>query len=369
MPYVQVLGTGFESEKYLDLNGTEGYIGSSIADFKVPEFESAINLRPRINPFVNFDRYYSVYLQYEKDVEYHYVFFVRPQLNIVEGIPAPPPSMNFSSSSGMYRMSTPKLTSQAENNPTISWIANSHGEVVYNLIKGGFNHHFMAYLTGRVEQISVPDFAISTYAVAQPVTGYTLPLAGNAIESLSNGGEFSVTFRDDAYHRIEKTFRIWIEYMHCMSLGLMDPIRHEDSPNNGPVANNYVDYMGSTYNVCTRADGSEIVWIDKFTGILPTEIPDSNMSFNRGGQTESQITIPFKYFHHRACDNAIIMDFNYNAGGGRPITGGRVATTYPIFNPYLRYNVGEDVAGNGMVTHPYIRYDRNQQKYFLEWIY
>lgn len=365
MPYVELIGSGFSTTKVINdpLGFREG-----VTRYKIPEYESSLNITPRINPWANFDRYYSVYLQYEKDVEYQYVFFVRPQLNIVKGIPEPPPSINFGTVEAMYRILSPELTDQANNNPTISWVANTHGEIIYNLIKGGYNHHFMPYLTGRVESLSIPDFAINTYSITQPVTGYNLPLAGNAIES-TTGGDISITFRDDGYHRILNMFRVWIEYMHCVTTGLMDPVRHQDSKNNGPIANNYLDYMGSIYSICTRADGSEIVWFDKFTGVIPTEVPDGNMSFNRGGATESNIQIPFKFFHHRACDNAIIMDFNYNAANGKPLKNGRIATTYAIHNKKLGLNVASEVAGNGMVNHPYIRYDHKLQKYFLEWIY
>lgn len=323
------------------------------------QLSNGLNLTPDALPWTSFDRYYSVYMEYEKDIEYQYVFFVRPQLNLVEaGTRAP--SRNNALGIDVGRLPSPKLNAQTQKNPVIAMIAATHGECIYNLIKDGFSHHFIPYFTSRTESIQIPDFSIKTYSISQPYSGYQMPFAGHGIES-TTGGSFDVTFRDDGAHRIANSIRVWLEYINCVTLGTMDPIVHTNTTNRniGPIANNYFDYMGSIYTISTKADGREIVWFDKFTGILPTGIPDSNHSFNRGSiNNDNQISIPFQYFHHKACDLAILGDFNYNAYGGVDTQNwGSVSS----------YNWKYGGVGNGIVGTPFITYDNTYKKLYLNW--
>lgn len=318
------------------------------------------NIRPSKLPWMNFDRYYSIYSQWEKDVEYQYVFVTRPQLNIVDemAVRSIPKESEFAYESG--RLPTPTLNAQAVRNPIIGMAATMHGEIVYNLIKSGYSHHFIPYFTERVSGIEVPDFDIKSYSISQPYTGFTMPFAGTGFESLT-GGSLNLSFRDDAEHRIENTFRIWIEYMHCVAFGSMDPIVHDNQTfrNKGPIANHYFDYMCSIYTISTKADAREIVWYDKFTGCMPTQIPDRNHSFNRGGgNTETEISIPFQFFHHRACDPSILGDFNYNAFGGKNSLNWESSSRY--LTPYHG-------TGNGMTGTPFIEIDNRYKKIYLSW--
>ena len=326
----------------------------SDSDYLNPDkLRMSMDILPSHNPWNTFNRYYSVYPYLEVDNILQYIFFTRPVLNLCEPFTAGMSTdINFSKSGNF---TAPKLLEQASNNPIISYIAHTHGECIYNLIEYGYKHQFIPYFTGRVESIQVPDFQIKYYSLNQPYTGYSLPLGGNGIES-TTGSSFSVTFRDDESYRILTTHRALLEYIHCVNFGSMDPKLTE----NGPIAQNYVDYSMSVYQIAVRAEGHEILWFDKFTGVIPTDLPDNIFSFNRNSRVENKISINYQYFHHRACDPCILRDFNYNAFNGQTPIG------VNIMDDYDSSVIGN---GNGQAGTPFISVGTGslQGKFFLEW--
>lgn len=291
-----------------------------------------LNISPAGNPFDKFDRYHSVYPTDEMENLISYVFFVRPKICLLDPVRG--------------------LSKQAENDPVIKYIWKTSPECIHYLSRySKYHHHFIPYFTGRVESIQVPDFQLKQHEIAQPFTGYKLPFAGPGIES-TTAGTVNVTFRDDKYLRILNTHRVWTEYIHNVVFGLMDPILEGML---GPIAENRIDYAGSIYEILCRPDGHEIVWWNKYTGIFPTNLPDSNFSYNHGSSYENKVSIDYIYFHHRACDPVQLRDFMYNAN----VYSGRVIPNYV-----------EDQAnsGNGIVGTPVITRSKRGETFELHFM-
>ena len=281
------------------------------------------------DPWQNFDRLYSIYLNNDEVETRQYVFFVRPELYLVDdaGTNANGQDMVLSKESRTFY--DPFMQYMKANHEVIlRSLTAEFGRVnlgVEAVARSGIgqagyggnvtddngvpltNHCFIPYLVGRTESLQIPDYQIKTFNLVQPYTKYALPYSTSTMESQS-GGTFDVTFREDAQMRIHKLFFTWIYYMD----GVM---RNRFKPKDKYIMYNAIDYATSVYHIVCDVTGQNIIWWSKYTGVIPTSVPNSDLSFNRGGKTENTVTIPFSYFYHEALNPHILSDFNYNSLG------------------------------------------------------
>lgn len=246
-----------------------------------------------------FDRLYSVHPNFELSSTCTYVFFVRPDLNILEKKTHQLISLD-------HNRKFYTQNSSPNRDQFFRWMNKAHPWVLSQLSGNRITgHDFMPLLTGRVESISLPDYKIKDYKLTQPFTGYNMPYASHALESMT-GGEFEVTFRDDGEMRILKLFQTWLYYINGVTRNIF-------SPKASYISNNKADYCTSVYVFTCKPDASEIIHWMKYTGAFPTTAPHSGQSFNLRGQTNNKVTIPFSYFHQEPLNPLSIIDFNKNA--------------------------------------------------------
>lgn len=279
----------------------------------------------------NFDRWYSVDLNKEGPSGRHYLFFCRPDLNLIESDSSSSTEKVLNKSNGIggdpyfqyladfYPDIISSLTAEfnmdgAQSNLLGSAQAGSgYGNSMYNTSEGGKTdlpiHAFMPFLTSRAESLQLPDYSIKTEEIRQPYTRYGIPYATSALESMT-GGDFDITFRDDKYFSIRKLFYAWIYYMD----GVM---RDRFQPKDKYITYNCFDYATSIYDFQVDDTGENVVWWTKYTGCFPFQVPISDLSFNRGSDPDSRCTISFKYFMCEPLSYATLIDFNYNSLGYR----------------------------------------------------
>lgn len=248
-----------------------------------------INLRKTSDPLWYIDRLYSVFPEYELTTLHQYVFFTRPDLNILRG-------------SG----ENVTISKTASHDPFFNYLWKTD-PVLYKSLTSKLTevNDFIPYLTGRTTSIQLPDQNIKTYSINQPYTNYLLPYAGNNYES-TTGGTFDVTFREDNKNRIINLFQCWNLYMHYLSRNMCVPKRTY-------INQNKCDYASSVYVITCTADNNTIVHWSKYTGVFPINVPWSDLSFNQGGDTARTRTIQFQYFHVEHMNPYILHDLNKNA--------------------------------------------------------
>lgn len=280
--------------------------------------------------YQNFDRYYSIYNNLEMDALRQWVFFVRPECNIVQENNSKSPVGKIGNDRFMMDM------------------INRHNIVTLQLTNQlSYDHDFMTFLVGRTESLQLPDLSIKNYTISQPYTNLLMPYGGNAWES-KTGGTFDVTFREDASLRIHRLFQTWVHYIDGVTRG-------EWSPKSKYWHWNKFDYTGSVYYFICGPDGETILWWGKYTGVFPTAVPNSDMSFNLRGGAENKTSIPFVYYYFEALNPDVIVDFNRNAHA----TG--TLSYVPHYDP--------DIVGspNGVVGIPFIGSENNGYTYKLYW--
>lgn len=318
-------------------------------------------------PWVDFDRFYSVDLETELPSGRHYIFICRPDLYLVDGNSK---SMKLSSDS---RVSTdPYFTYLSQFHPEIiSSLTSEFTEMKSTRLKpsGGTGdnyvssirengttyilstqHAFIPYLTSRVESLQLPDYTIKNSAFVQPYTKYTLPYTSSAIES-TTGGSLDITFREDKYFSLHKLFYAWIYYQNNV-------MRNIFKPKDRYIKYNELDYATSIYDIIVDDTGENIIYWSKYTGCVPTSVPMSDLSFNRNSGAETKITIPFSYFYCEHMDQNILLDFQYNSLGytamdsyfkDRKMFPFSISQTTPMYNADTF--LGKNFVGRPVIFH------------------
>jgi hypothetical protein len=191
--------------------------------------------------------------------------------------------------------------------------------------------------------MQLPDYVVKSYTLTQPYTKYSLPVGVNAIES-STGGTFDVTFREDKDLNITKLFYAWAYYIDGVS-------RNVFSPKKKYLLYNALDYATSVYDIAVGPTGEDIVYFGKYTGVIPTNVPISDLSWSKGGTPQTTMSVSFSYFMYESFNSDILVDFNYNSLGYIYMneSGGS-----PDMYSIATYNPEEVTSGVAMVGRPFI---------------
>src|SRR5699024_10862866 len=115
-----------------------------------------------------------------------------------------------------------------------------------------------------------------------------------------------------------------------------------------------------------------VLYWTKYTGAIPTNVPMSDLSFNRNGSAETNVTISFSYFYCEHMNREILMDFNYNSMGyiamntyapNNKLNPVSLDQTAPIYN-------SDNFLGKNFVGRPVILYmkDRGKPCIKLRWL-
>lgn len=322
--------------------------------------------------WTKFDRFYSIDTVTENPSTKHYIFICRPDLFLVEeGSTAlklskesrvnKDPYFNYlaqfhphiiSSLTGEFAGQNVARTSKAA--AADSGYGNSRNQDNTKVISNGGSpvnltlHAFIPFLSGRVESIQLPDYTIKQNTMVQPYTKYSVPYTTSAIESCT-GGSFDLTFREDEEYSIHKMFYAWIYYQNCV-------MRNIFKPKEKYIMYNAFDYATSIYDFLVDHTGENILYFAKYTGCIPTSVPMSDLSFNKGGSPETSVTIPFAYYVCEHMDFNILMDFNYNSLGYIAMNGpfsARKLYPFPIENTIPIYDqntfLGRNLVGRPVV--------------------
>ena len=263
----------------------------------------------------DFDRFYSVDLQNELPSGRHYIFMCRPDLYLLKSgstelCDASRVSMDpyFIYLAQFHPEIIASLTTDSDGMKSLA-VNDASGEIYKGLLKSYkvMQHDFIPYLTSRAESLQIPDYKIESSSIVQPYTKYTIPYTTSAIGS-TTGGNFTITFREDRYYSIHKLFYAWIYYQNNV-------MRNIFSPKETYIAQNALDYATSIYDFIVDETGENIIYWTKYTGCVPTNVPMSDLSFNRGGDAETKVGIDFDYFLCEHMDLNILVDFQYNSLG------------------------------------------------------
>ncbi len=173
--------------------------------------------------------------------------------------------------------------------PTTAALFNDpEGRFLFSQLTRDNSGIFMPLVYNKAMSMNVNDMSMETVPVGKTFYGHNMIYAMHN-EEHRVAGTLSIPFRNDRFLSILKMMTLWYNYIQAVSFS--DSIQ----PSEYDQKHGIIDYMGSIYYLITTANHRDIVFWQKFTGVMPNKIPLSYFNSNDGPILEDTINIDFSY--------------------------------------------------------------------------
>ena len=219
-----------------------------------------------------------------------YVFFTRPDLNILTRAEGSTDFTLNDENTGH----DPKYKYLWQNNP---WCLKS-------LVSAGNPHHkFMVLLSNEALSFEVGDVVLKTMEHGETYNGNKI-IYGRSDQESNAAGEMSIRYIDTVNLDIFKLHLVWTDYINKVSRGVF-------SPKIGYMKNRILDYAVSCYYFLCAADGSTILYWQKLTGVFPVNTSENTFSWDSGTLlAKPEINIKYMYSFKSSMDMFSLYEFN-----------------------------------------------------------
>ena len=285
----------------------------------------------------SFNRNKVAYPDKELSKTFAYVFFTRPDLNILTRASG---SKDFS------------LTKQMSYDLKYEYLYKNNPWCLKSLIDAGNpNHKFMIFLSNEALSFEVGDIVLKTHEHGETYNGHKIMYGRSDIES-NIAGEMSVRYIDTVNLDVFKLHLAWVDYINKVSRGVFYPKREY-------IRGKILDYACSCYYILCGPDGSTILYWQKLTGVFPVNTGENVFSWDSGTLlAKPEINIKYMYSFKSSMDPLILHEFNELTSASR-----KYKYSYDANNLF----------GGSTLTHaPYIKLDDTDvvgnQIYRLMWV-
>jgi hypothetical protein len=246
---------------------------------------TALNLNiTREDWFSSFNRYRLITPDSLLGKTKGYVFFTRPDLNIITD--------NLSNEVGLFFFN----------------MASQHAGIIGALeTNTSSSHKFINLLGNRCTGLEMQDETLETKELADTLTGWKLNYGLNLIKSQTSN-TVTTSFIEDEQLSIYLLFKIWCEYISAVSRGIM-------KPTDTYLHTKQLDYASSIYYILTAEDGESVLFWSKYTGCFPTNVPSSNFSDSIDSPVKlPKYSINWQYAFKKDYDPYSLAEFNNLSG-------------------------------------------------------
>lgn len=161
---------------------------------------------------------------------------------------------------------------------------------------------FIPIITNSAKSFTPSDMTLDTLEAYRTRDGYfyTLPKSTTMSET---SGSFSISVTETDNLDFLKMLSIWVGYIKNISNGVF-------VANSEMIKQNMIDYMSSLYFFFVGPDGRTIKYWCRYTGVYPTNVPYSALSYNKGSNQQVEIDLNFTYQFKEEMDPRLLEDFN-----------------------------------------------------------
>lgn len=267
--------------------------------------------------FNSFNRFKVKFPDYDLSKSFAYVFFTRPDLNLVND-------------------TCDALADQVKNDPYFKDIWGTNRNVIKSLTKGvNSQHSFHEFLSNTCTSFEVSDEVIKTEEVGTNFLGFKIMYGMNNHDSIT-AGTFNITYEDDRELTIYKINKCWTEYISQVSKGIIEPKREYK-------LSRILDYASSAYYFLCAEDGETIIYGHKYVGVFPTNAPASVTSWTKGNlMSKPEVTIQYAYSFRESINLLMMAEFNLQSSS-------MAKRMLPIYDKSL------GSTGNAFAGAPYIQ--------------
>ena len=225
----------------------------------------------------------------ELNKTFAYVFFTRPDLNILE------------LESGTTNLS---LTDQTRYDKKYFYLWNNNPWCLKSLVDAGNPYHkLMVLLSNEALSFEVGDIVLKTEEHGETYNGHKIMYGRSDIES-NIAGEVSIRYVDTINLDVFKLHTAWVDYISKVSRGVFYPKREY-------IKKRILDYACSCYYFLCGPDGSTILYWQKLTGVFPLNTGENTFSWDSGTLlAKPEINIKYAYSFKSAMDPITLFEFN-----------------------------------------------------------
>lgn len=265
------------------------------------ETEGIIPLSDKILPKGDSFRQINRYRIYDNDFlasSIGYIFFTKPDLNLInfnnptsKDSSGPTEISHLKYDTFLYAFAMTELGQKIMSSLTLS-----------NITYRSSNNNFINILTNLAENFDTKDVQMRTTEIGENFYGYKMSVPSTFIDSVTPDS-FSINYTETSDLRITYLHKVWMDYMQAVKLGTI-------SPKEIYRKNKIIDYMSSVYFFLCGEDGQSIKYFSKLTGVYPTNVPYSGLSWQLGQGGLKRMSVIYQYSFKEDLDPQILMDFN-----------------------------------------------------------
>lgn len=238
----------------------------------------------------SFNRNKCVIPDYHLNKTFAYVFFTRPDCNILKN-----------GSSGW------QLTEDVKSDPKYVYLKKNNLSCLKSLVgDGNPNHDFLVLLSNEARSYEVSDHVIQTVNHGETYTGGRV-VYGRSDHESNTSGEISVRYTDSVNLDIFKLHTVWVDYINKVYRGVF-------RPKDDYISKKILDYACSCYYFLCGSDGQTILYWQKLTGVFPVNTGESTFSWDCGTLlSKPDISIKYMYSMKTPMDIVHLNEFNMRA--------------------------------------------------------
>jgi hypothetical protein len=243
-----------------------------------------------------FNRFHVQYPDYFMNNTIGYVFFTRPDLNIMS-----------QDDNGAY--STSDFADQVLNDSQLSYIVKASPETAKLLTVGySSDHYFNPLLSNTVMSLDVSDESIDTLETGETFTGFKTQYAKSNIRSMT-AGTISLTFPETYNAAITHMHQLWCGYESGVYRGSL-------KPKDTYIWNKELDYACDIYYFLVDAEDLILRYWCKYTGCFPLNVNKSVFSFSGDTQiNHPSLNVSYAYFAREDMSLVNLNEFNNSSIG------------------------------------------------------
>lgn len=237
----------------------------------------------------SFNRNKTAYPDKDLSKTFAYVFFTRPDLNIL--------------ATGA-NTGTLAMNEQTHYDPKYKFLYFNNPWCLKSLVSNGNPYHkFLVLLSNEAKSFEVNDTVLKTVEHGETYTGHKVIYGQSDIES-NAAGEMSIRYIDTVNLDIFKLHVVWTDYINKVSRGIFEPKREYK-------LDRILDYAVSCYYFLCGPDGSTILYWQKLTGVFPVNTGENAFSWDSGTLlAKPEINIKYMYSMRNVMDPYILHEFN-----------------------------------------------------------
>lgn len=238
----------------------------------------------------SFNRNKTVIPDYHLNKTFAYVFFTRPDCNILK------------KSSDSW-----SLTEDVQKDPKYVYMKKNNINCLKSLVgNGNPNHDFLVLLSNEARSYEVSDHVIQTVNHGETYTGGRV-VYGRSDHESNTSGEISVRYTDSVNLDIFKLHTVWVDYINKVYRGVF-------RPKDDYISEKILDYACSVYYFLCGSDGQTILYWQKLTGVFPVNTGESTFSWDCGTLlSKPDISIKYMYSMKTPMDILHLNEFNARA--------------------------------------------------------